>query len=113
MHLTTIEWKPDTPGKPIPGRVRMIDQSRLPEELVYLETADVREVWSAIKALRIRGAPELRAPLRELDGESDVAHQRHGCDGCKAPVKAHRQNAQHQQHFNQGGQDAVERIGHQ
>ena len=65
------------------------------------------------RILRIRGAPELRAPLRELDGESDVAHQRHGCDGCKAPVKAHRQNAQHQQHFNQGGQDAVERIGHQ
>ncbi len=59
MHLTTIEWKPDTPGKPIPGRVRMIDQSRLPEELVYMETADVREVWSAIKALRIRGAPAI------------------------------------------------------
>lgn len=55
----TIEWVPDAPGALIPGRVRMIDQTRLPEDLVHLETADVEAVWEAIKMLRVRGAPAI------------------------------------------------------
>ncbi|MBU1693381.1 MAG: S-methyl-5-thioribose-1-phosphate isomerase [Verrucomicrobia bacterium] len=43
----------------VPGRVRMIDQTRLPGELVYLETADVRELWAAIRELKVRGAPAI------------------------------------------------------
>lgn len=59
MHLRTIEWVADTDGKLVPGRVRLIDQTRLPAELVYLETADVRQVWTAIKTLQVRGAPAI------------------------------------------------------
>jgi methylthioribose-1-phosphate isomerase len=59
MHLKTIEWISDRPGAPVPGRARMIDQTKLPGELVYLETADVKELWRAIKTLQVRGAPAI------------------------------------------------------
>jgi methylthioribose-1-phosphate isomerase len=59
MHLRTIEWIGDEPGKLIPGKVRFIDQVKLPAELVYIETADVREVHASIRALRVRGAPAI------------------------------------------------------
>ena len=59
MHLKTIEWISDRKGSLIPGRVRMIDQTKLPGELVYIETADVKELWHAIKTLQVRGAPAI------------------------------------------------------
>ena len=43
----------------MPGRARMIDQTALPEKLVYLETADVAKIWTAIKRLQVRGAPAI------------------------------------------------------
>jgi methylthioribose-1-phosphate isomerase len=59
MHLRTIEWVPTQARGLVPGRVRMIDQTRLPAELAYVETADVREIWQAIKNLQVRGAPAI------------------------------------------------------
>ena len=47
---TPIEWLPD-------GRVRLIDQTRLPREEVYVETADYRDLVRAIREMRVRGAP--------------------------------------------------------
>ncbi len=47
----TIEWKD--------GVVRMLDQSRLPLEAVYMECRDYMEVAEAIKTLKIRGAPAI------------------------------------------------------
>jgi methylthioribose-1-phosphate isomerase len=47
----TIEWTD--------GVVRMIDQSRLPLEVVYIDCKDYREVADAIKTLKIRGAPAI------------------------------------------------------
>ena len=47
----TIEWHE--------GRVRMIDQRRLPGELVILEAATVEELCDAIRDLAVRGAPAL------------------------------------------------------
>ncbi len=47
----TIEWRD--------GRVRMIDQRRLPGELVMLEASTVDELCAAIRDLAIRGAPAL------------------------------------------------------
>ena len=46
-----IEWLGD--------RVRLIDQTRLPLEEVYLEISDYREMAAAIKELKIRGAPSI------------------------------------------------------
>ena len=41
------------------GAVRLIDQRRLPAELVYLECRTVEELWTAIKELAVRGAPAI------------------------------------------------------
>lgn len=49
--MKSIEW--------IGDRVRMIDQTRLPLEEVYIETADYLEIADAIKKLKIRGAPAI------------------------------------------------------
>ena len=49
----TIEWRE--------GSVRLIDQRRLPEELVTLECSTVEELCDAISTLAIRGAPALGA----------------------------------------------------
>jgi methylthioribose-1-phosphate isomerase len=41
------------------GRLVLIDQTRLPVELVEWECRDVEWVWVAIKQLRVRGAPAI------------------------------------------------------
>jgi methylthioribose-1-phosphate isomerase len=46
-----IEW--------LGNRVRIIDQTRLPHEEVYLELNDYRDVAAAIRELKIRGAPAI------------------------------------------------------
>jgi len=49
--MNPTEWLGD--------RIRIIDQTRLPHEEVFLELADYRDVIEAIKTLRIRGAPDI------------------------------------------------------
>jgi methylthioribose-1-phosphate isomerase len=49
-RLTAIEWLQD-------GRVRLIDQTRLPHEESYLETADYHDLARAIREMMVRGAP--------------------------------------------------------
>jgi len=44
---------------PIPGHIRMIDQTRLPSRLVFLEITDLHQIWTAIKTLQVRGAPAI------------------------------------------------------
>jgi methylthioribose-1-phosphate isomerase len=41
------------------NKVRLLDQRRLPQEEIYLETADYRHVIEAIRTLAIRGAPAI------------------------------------------------------
>ena len=43
----------------LPGKLRIIDQTRLPGELVYLELDGIDEMVSAIKRLSVRGAPAI------------------------------------------------------
>jgi methylthioribose-1-phosphate isomerase len=40
-------------------RVRLIDQTLLPDRYVELDLVRVEEVWEAIKSLRVRGAPAI------------------------------------------------------
>lgn len=51
MPVKTIEWKD--------GKVRLIDQTRLPHELVHIETDEVETLGEAIRSLRVRGAPAI------------------------------------------------------
>jgi len=46
-----IEWLGD--------RIKIIDQTRLPREEVYLELGDYQSIASAIRELKIRGAPAI------------------------------------------------------
>jgi methylthioribose-1-phosphate isomerase len=50
-RLKTIEWKD--------GAARIVDQTRLPTELVYLDIRTTEEMYEAIKVLRVRGAPAI------------------------------------------------------
>lgn len=49
--IKAIEW--------VSERVRLLDQTRLPQEEVYLELTGYREIAEAIVNMRIRGAPAI------------------------------------------------------
>ncbi|MBI4706326.1 MAG: S-methyl-5-thioribose-1-phosphate isomerase [Candidatus Omnitrophica bacterium] len=51
MSIRTIEWKNNC--------IRMIDQTKLPQKLEYLNIKDLKALWQAIKLLKVRGAPAL------------------------------------------------------
>ena len=49
--IPTVEWKD--------GAVRLLDQSRLPEHVEFLNCRDYQTVARAIRELRVRGAPAI------------------------------------------------------
>jgi methylthioribose-1-phosphate isomerase len=51
MPVTTIEW--------LDNKVKLIDQTKLPGELVHLHIDQVEVLGEAIKKLRVRGAPAI------------------------------------------------------
>ncbi len=51
MPIPTIEWVDD--------RIRLIDQTLLPNEFKQIYCDDLETVWEAIKSLRVRGAPAI------------------------------------------------------
>jgi methylthioribose-1-phosphate isomerase len=52
--IETLRWVGDENGHLV-----LIDQTRLPLDLVELECRDLSAVWEAIKQLRVRGAPAI------------------------------------------------------
>ena len=53
MKFETIAWKN--------GKVVLIDQTKLPGKVIFIECSTVRQVWQAIKTLKVRGAPAIGA----------------------------------------------------
>ena len=51
MSIATIEWKNNC--------IRIIDQTKLPLRLEYLDCREVQSIWKAIKELKVRGAPAI------------------------------------------------------
>ena len=51
MAQVAIEW--------IDGKLRILDQSRLPREQIVIDMDDYREVVQAIKGMKVRGAPAI------------------------------------------------------
>ena len=51
MSIPTMEWKNN--------RLRIIDQTKLPLQLVYIDCCNVKSAWDAIKTLKVRGAPAI------------------------------------------------------
>ena len=54
MPIETLRWVGE-----LPGFVRLIDQTRLPSELVHLEVRTVPGMVDAIRRLAVRGAPAI------------------------------------------------------
>jgi len=66
--LDTVRWitqdgsvlaGPEDSAKLLPGKLRIIDQTQLPQNLVYLELDDPADVHQAILRLSVRGAPAI------------------------------------------------------
>ena len=53
LNVKSLEWSG--------GRLRLVDQTRLPKETRYVDCSDYRQVVEAIKELRVRGAPAIGA----------------------------------------------------
>ncbi|MFC7546488.1 S-methyl-5-thioribose-1-phosphate isomerase [Plantactinospora sp. GCM10030261] len=70
--MRTIDWRAD--------RIVLIDQTRLPGELTYLEISSVDDLVDAVRRLAVRGAPALGVAgalgvalaARTLDGDPDA-----------------------------------------
>lgn len=54
MPVETIKWVGG-----IDGHAELVDQTRLPEEFTYVTCTSMRDMWEAIKVLRVRGAPAI------------------------------------------------------
>lgn len=54
MPVATILWQGG-----IPGKIKLIDQTLLPNQFKYITCETVEELWRAIKRLSVRGAPAL------------------------------------------------------
>jgi methylthioribose-1-phosphate isomerase len=50
-RLKTIEW--------VDGAARIVDQTRLPTELLYIDIRTTEEMYEAISVLKVRGAPAI------------------------------------------------------
>jgi len=54
VPVSTIEWVDG-----IDGRVKMVDQTLLPNELKYVLCDNIEGMYNAIKILMVRGAPAI------------------------------------------------------
>src|SRR5580693_3743334 len=74
--LQTITWTGQA--------ARLLDQTKLPEQTVYIDITDEKQMWDAIKRLVIRGAPAIGVAaafgaylgVRKFEGDRAATLQR-------------------------------------
>src|SRR5579864_6167281 len=74
--LQTITWTGSA--------ARLLDQTKLPTETVYVDIADERQMWDAIRRLVVRGAPAIGVAaafgvylgVRRFEGARDALRAR-------------------------------------
>lgn len=54
MPVSTVKWEGNFDGK-----IKIVDQTILPDELKFIYCEDIETVWDAIKKLKVRGAPAI------------------------------------------------------
>ena len=69
------------------GKVCLLDQTRLPEEEVYLDIADVAGLAVAIREMRIRGAPALGVAAAYGLALAAITSPANDCDGLLADLR--------------------------
>ena len=79
----TIEWRD--------GVVRLVDQRRLPEELVFIDATTVDDLCQAISSLAVRGAPALG--VAGAMGVALAAHRREDPEAAAARIVSTRPTA--------------------
>ncbi len=57
--IETVRWSQKNSYGLLPGKLKIIDQTRLPEDLIFLETDSIEDVYNYIKNLTVRGAPAI------------------------------------------------------
>ncbi|OPZ28782.1 MAG: Methylthioribose-1-phosphate isomerase [Lentisphaerae bacterium ADurb.BinA184] len=55
----TVAWIPDGDGSPLPGVLRILDQTRLPARVTHLDLVAPADTHAAIRRLAVRGAPAI------------------------------------------------------
>lgn len=53
MDIQTIKWQDD--------KIKLIDQTKLPRKFEYSYIGNLKDLWQAIKVMKVRGAPALGA----------------------------------------------------
>lgn len=76
MDIKTIEWQN--------GKIRMIDQTLLPEKEVFIDLETIEEVVEAICSMRVRGAPAIG-----VTAALGIALAAHNFEGNTAKLKSH------------------------
>ncbi len=85
MSIQTIKWIKKT------NSARIIDQTKLPGRLVYIDCNNVKRMWWAIKRLQVRGAPAIGVAaafgvllgiknFRDNDKKKFIKHFNDTCD---------------------------------
>ncbi|MEI6631723.1 MAG: S-methyl-5-thioribose-1-phosphate isomerase, partial [bacterium] len=69
MDIRTIAW--------VNNKIRIIDQTKLPQGLKYVDIKDLKTLWSSVKELKVRGAPALGAAAA-LGSFIGIRHSRAG-----------------------------------
>ena len=59
MLPDTVQWIPERPDSPLPGALRIVDQTRLPGRVVFLDLTAAADTHAAIRRLAVRGAPAI------------------------------------------------------
>ena len=69
MPISTIEWEGD-----FNGRIKIVEQTILPQELKFIYCEDTKSIWDAIKELKVRGAPAIgiAAAMGTFIGARDI-----------------------------------------
>ncbi|MBA4387838.1 MAG: S-methyl-5-thioribose-1-phosphate isomerase [Verrucomicrobia bacterium] len=57
--VRSVSWIARTKHGLVPGFVRILDQTKLPGQVKYIDTTNLKDVWTAIKNLQVRGAPAI------------------------------------------------------
>ena len=80
MSITPIAWSD--------GRLRLLDQTRLPDQEVWLALTDHRQVAEAIRSMRVRGAPAIGVAAAYGLALAAAASSRSGRDELLAELRA-------------------------
>jgi len=83
----TLKWRDDDPATGSPAALVLLDQTRLPLEVAYIECADVDTVATSIERLSVRGAPAIGVTAAYGVALGAARAQHEPPDACRATIR--------------------------